>query len=114
MSLFQIKLILKLNQAQELDMVERTVVFMPDGAAVEMSKINGVWTSIPNTAVTLGTTVQSVTFEPPTIESTFEQMAREAGVWSEPVDTLAPPVVPIITPSPIDSIPLESLSLEPV
>ena len=29
-------------------MVERTVAFMPDGAAIEMAKINGVWTSIPN------------------------------------------------------------------
>ena len=28
-------------------MVERTVVYMPDGVPVEMHKIDGVWTSLP-------------------------------------------------------------------
>ena len=30
-------------------MVERTVVYMPDGVPVEMHKTDGVWTSLPYT-----------------------------------------------------------------
>ena len=71
----QSKLIFKLNQKQ--DMVERTVAFMPDGAAIEMAKINGVWTSIPNTVPLVVPPITplaapEVQVAEPVIASTFE------------------------------------------
>ena len=68
-------------------MVERTVVYMPDGVPVEMQKTDGVWTSLPYTIP--GTLISPEPSIP----------AEQLIIPVEPAPTVATVVEPIIIQS---------------